>query len=124
MYRSPRDADTSGNKTTVKTRWLQAVEDALSENAGQVAGIILEPLIQGAGGMRVAPKGFLKALAGLAKRWGTLLIVDEVMTGFGRTGKMWACEHENVTPDILCTAKGSRRRLSSARCDTHYGRPL
>ena len=97
---------TSGNNTAVKTRWLDAVEAALSENAGQVAGIILEPLIQGAGGMLVAPKGFLKALAVLAKRWDTLLIVDEVMTGFGRTGKMWACEHENVTPDILCTAKG------------------
>ena len=101
-----RPADTSGNKTVVKTRWLHAVEAALSENVGQVAGIILEPVIQGAGGMLVAPKGFLKELAVLAKRWGTLLIVDEVMTGFGRTGKMWACEHEKVTPDILCTAKG------------------
>ena len=106
MYRSPRDADASGDNTAVKTRWLNAVEDALSENAGQVAGIILEPLIQGAGGMLIAPKGFLKELAVLAKRWKVLLIVDEVMTGFGRTGKMWACEHENVTPDILCTAKG------------------
>ena len=106
IYRSPRDADASGNNIAVKTRWLNAVEDALSENAGQVAAIILEPLIQGAGGMLVAPKGFLKELAVLAKRWETLLIVDEVMTGFGRTGKMWACEHENVTPDILCTAKG------------------
>ncbi len=105
-YRSTRYTDTSGNNTNVKTRWLNAVEAALSENAGQVAGIILEPLIQGAGGMLVAPKGFLKALAVLAKRWETLLIVDEVMTGFGRTGKMWACEHEDVTPDILCTAKG------------------
>ena len=102
MYRSPRDA----NNTAVKRRWLDAVEAALSENVGQVTGIILEPLIQGAGGMLVAPKGFLKELAVLAKRWGTLLIVDEVMTGFGRTGKMWACEHENITPDILCTAKG------------------
>ena len=105
-YRSARYTDTSGNNAAVKTRWLQAVEAALSENVGQVAGIILEPLIQGAGGMWVAPKGFLKALAELAKRSETLLIVDEVMTGFGRTGKMWACEHENITPDILCTAKG------------------
>ena len=105
-YRPTRDSDASSNKSAVKTRWLNAVEDALSENAGQVAGIILEPLIQGAGGMLIAPKGFLKELAVLAKRWKTLLIVDEVMTGFGRTGKMWACEHENVTPDILCTAKG------------------
>ena len=90
----------------LKTRWLDAVEDALSENAGRIAGIILEPLIQGAGGMLIAPKGFLTELSVLAKRWGVLLIVDEVMTGFGRTGKMWACEHENVTPDILCAAKG------------------
>ena len=101
MYRAARD-----NASAVKTLWLNAVAAALSENAGEVAGIILEPLIQGAGGMRIAPKGFLKELAGLAKRWKTLLIVDEVLTGFGRTGKMWACEHENVTPDILCTAKG------------------
>ena len=106
MYRPSRDADATSNNTAAKTRWLNAVEDVLSENAGQVAGIILEPLIQGAGGMLVAPKGFLRALALLAKRWKVLLIVDEVMTGFGRTGKMWACEHENVTPDILCTAKG------------------
>ena len=106
MYGFPRDADAPSNNTAVKTHWLRTVEDALSENAGQVAGIILEPLIQGAGGMLIAPKGFLKELAVLAKQWEVLLIVDEVMTGFGRTGKMWACEHENVTPDILCTAKG------------------
>ena len=79
MYHPSRDA----NKSAVKTRWINAVTAALSENVGQVAGIILEPLIQGAGGMRVAPKGFLEALATLAKRWQTLLIVDEVMTGFG-----------------------------------------
>ena len=106
MYRPSRDAGTLSNASALKTRWLNAVENALSENAGQVAGIILEPLLQGAGGMLIAPKGFLKALAVLAKRWNVLLIVDEVMTGFGRTGKMWACEHEAVTPDLLCTAKG------------------
>ena len=90
----------------LKTRWLDAVEQTLSKHSEQIAGIILEPLVQGAGGMLISPKGFLKELAALAKKWGTLLIVDEVMTGFGRTGKMWACEHENVTPDLLCTAKG------------------
>ena len=92
--------------STVKNRWLNAVERALSEHDGQIAGIILEPIIQGAGGMLISPKGLLKELAVLAKRSETLLIVDEVMTGLGRTGKMWACEHENVTPDFLCTAKG------------------
>ena len=101
VYR-PSDA----NEVVVKTRWLNAVERALSEHEGQIAGIILEPLIQGAGGMLLAPNGLLKELAACAKRWKTLLIVDEVMTGFGRTGKMWACEHEDVTPDLFCMAKG------------------
>ena len=105
-YRSSHIANVSSNDSKVKTHWLDAVERALSEHAGQIAGIILEPLIQGAGGMLISPKGFLKELAALAKQRETLLIVDEVMTGFGRTGKMWACEHEDVTPDILCTAKG------------------
>ncbi len=100
-YRS-RNTDDSA----IKTQWLSAVENALSAHSGQIAGIILEPLIQGAGGMLLSPRGFLKELSALAKQWKTLLIVDEVMTGFGRTGKMWACEHESVTPDLLCTAKG------------------
>lgn len=95
------------NKTKITTDlWLNSVERALSENQGSVAGIILEPLIQGAGGMLISPKGFLKGVEELARQHGTLLIVDEVMTGFGRTGRMWACEHEDVSPDILCTAKG------------------
>jgi len=94
------------NESAIKTRWLDAVENALSAHRGQIAGIILEPLVQGAGGMLLSPRGFLKELSVLAKRSKTLLIVDEVMTGFGRTGKMWACEHEAVTPDLLCTAKG------------------
>ena len=99
-----RNANTANS--VVKTQWLKAVESALSEHNGQVAGIILEPLIQGAGGMLISPQGFLNELSELAKQWETLLIVDEVMTGLGRTGKMWACEHEAVTPDLLCTAKG------------------
>lgn len=107
-YTPPKSVDTPKNLSAelVKTHWLNAVERVLSEHSEQIAGIILEPLIQGAGGMLVSPKGFLKELAALVKKWETLLIVDEVMTGLGRTGKMWACEHENVTPDLLCSAKG------------------
>lgn len=100
-YSSSKPTDKS-----VKTRWINAVKCALSDNKGMVAGIILEPLIQGAGGMFMAPKGFLKDIEVLAKDEDILLIVDEVMTGLGRTGRMWACEHENVSPDIFCTAKG------------------
>ena len=89
-----------------KDGWLNSVELALTENQGRIAAIILEPLIQGAGGMLISPKGFLKGVEELARQYETLLMVDEVMTGFGRTGKMWACEHEDVSPDLLCTAKG------------------
>ena len=89
-----------------KTRCLVAIERVLAQHATEIAGIIVEPLIQGAGGMLVAPEGLLKGIATLAQQYETLLIVDEVLTGFGRTGKMWACEHEDVSPDLLCTAKG------------------
>ncbi|MCG9128210.1 adenosylmethionine--8-amino-7-oxononanoate transaminase [Candidatus Poribacteria bacterium] len=100
------DKKKEDNSKLTTDLWLNSVERTLFENKGTVAGIILEPLIQGAGGMLVSPKGFLKGVEELARQHGTLLIVDEVMTGFGRTGRMWACEHEEVSPDILCTAKG------------------
>ena len=103
---APETYRSTDDDAAVKTEWLNAVESALAAHTGQIAGVILEPLIQGAGGMLISPKGFLKALAALAQQWDTLLIVDEVLTGFGRTGKMWACEQEGVTPDLLCTAKG------------------
>jgi adenosylmethionine-8-amino-7-oxononanoate aminotransferase len=82
------------------------METLLKTNAGQIVGIILEPLVQGAAGMIVHPKGFLKGVEQLARKYDVLLIVDEVATGFGRTGKMFACEHEDVRPDLMCIAKG------------------
>ncbi len=83
--------------------WL---EDLFRSESDQIAGVILEPLIQGAGGMIVQPKGFLKKVQDLCRRYDVLLIVDEVATGFGRTGTMFACEQEGVVPDLLCLAKG------------------
>jgi adenosylmethionine-8-amino-7-oxononanoate aminotransferase len=71
-----------------------------------LAAIVLEPLIQGSAGMRLWPAGMLNALRTFCDRNGTLLILDEVMTGFGRTGTMFACQREQVIPDILCLAKG------------------
>ena len=70
----------------------------------EVAGVCIEPLIQGAAGMRLWPTGMLREVRRLCRD--TLLIADEVMTGFGRTGKMFACEHEGVTPDLMAVAKG------------------
>ena len=102
VYRSVAGEDSD----KVRDYCLHEMEEVLQTRKGEIAAVILEPLIQGAGGMITSPEGFLKGAAALARRYNTLLIVDEVMTGFGRTGKMWACEHEQVAPDILCTAKG------------------
>ena len=73
---------------------------------GELAAVIIEPLIQGAAGMKLWPRGMLRSLREFCNRTGTLLILDEVMTGFGRTGTMFACQQEDVVPDLLCLAKG------------------
>ena len=73
---------------------------------GDVAAVVIEPLIQGAAGMRLWPRGMLRELRKKCDAAGVFLILDEVMTGFGRTGKMFACQHEGVVPDFLCLAKG------------------
>ncbi|MBA3263918.1 MAG: adenosylmethionine--8-amino-7-oxononanoate transaminase [Thermoleophilaceae bacterium] len=82
------------------------MERLLSEHEGEAAAVIMEPLVQGAAGMLVHPEGYLRAVRELCDRHGVLLILDEVATGFGRTGRMFACEHEDVAPDLLCLAKG------------------
>ncbi|HEY2716777.1 MAG TPA: adenosylmethionine--8-amino-7-oxononanoate transaminase [Solirubrobacterales bacterium] len=82
------------------------MERVLAAHAGDVAAVIVEPLVQGAAGMIVHPPGYLRAVRELCDRHGLLLICDEVATGFGRTGTMFACEQEDVVPDLLCMAKG------------------
>jgi adenosylmethionine---8-amino-7-oxononanoate aminotransferase len=84
---------------------LRALDRAL-EKASEVAAVVVEPLIQGAGGMLEHPVGYLAAVAMRCRSAGVHLIVDEVATGFGRTGTMFACEQEGVSPDFLCLAKG------------------
>jgi adenosylmethionine---8-amino-7-oxononanoate aminotransferase len=85
---------------------LAGMERLLAAHAGEVAAVIMEPLVQGAAGMLVHPEGYLRGIRDLCDRHGVLLILDEVATGFGRTGRMFACEHEDVAPDLLCVAKG------------------
>ena len=83
-----------------------AMEAILAARADEVAAVILEPLVQGAGGMITHPDGYLRRVADACRAHDVLLICDEVATGFGRTGRMFACEHEGVRPDLMCLAKG------------------
>lgn len=89
-----------------QTACLGEVERALSEHPGEIAAVVVEPLVQGAAGMIVHPEGYLRGLRDLTRTHGTLLIADEVAVGFGRTGTLFACDQEGVSPDFLCLAKG------------------
>jgi adenosylmethionine---8-amino-7-oxononanoate aminotransferase len=82
------------------------LERVLSCHEEEIAALILEPLVQGAAGMLIHPPGYLRDARELCDRYGVVMICDEVATGFGRTGTMFACEQEGVTPDLLCVAKG------------------
>ncbi len=85
---------------------LDELENLLKNNAAQIAAMIMEPLVQGAGGMIIHPSGYLSGARALCKKYNVLFILDEVLTGFGRTGKMFACLHEDVAPDIMALSKG------------------
>jgi len=96
----------SGNPPPSLAEALAAVERVFTEHTGEIAALIMEPLVQMAAGIYVHPPGFLRGVADLCRRHDVLLILDEVATGFGRTGTMFACEQEQVSPDFLCLAKG------------------
>jgi adenosylmethionine-8-amino-7-oxononanoate aminotransferase len=85
--------------------WEETLAAQLERHAGQVAAVLVEPMLQGAGGMIVWPAEFLAGVRRLCNEHGVLMIADEVMTGFGRTGRLFACEHAGVTPDIICLSK-------------------
>jgi len=85
---------------------LEPIERLLKTRHRELAGLIIEPLVQAAAGMITAPFGYLRRIRELCTQYGVLLIADEVATGFGRTGKMFACQHEGVTPDLMAISKG------------------
>ena len=85
---------------------LAEADRTLAAHGPTLAAVVVEPLVQGAAGMWVHPPAYLRSLHELAHRHGTLLIADEVATGFGRTGRLFACEHAGITPDLMCVAKG------------------
>ncbi|MEE9584901.1 MAG: adenosylmethionine--8-amino-7-oxononanoate transaminase [Candidatus Brocadiales bacterium] len=102
-YRCPLHKD---SRETCGLACLKELEQIMEKNCRKTAALIMEPLVQGAGGMIVHPPGFLKGVRELCDKYDVLLIADEIMTGFGRTGRMFACEHEDVVPDIMCLSKG------------------
>jgi len=101
VYRHP-----SNDEKIVCEEALAELETLFKERQHEIAGITIESIMQGAGGMNVMPKGYLKGIERLCREYDILLIVDEVATGFGRTGKMFAVEHEHVEPDMMTIAKG------------------
>jgi adenosylmethionine-8-amino-7-oxononanoate aminotransferase len=94
------------DKSSCGLACAQKLGEILKANRGKIAAVIVEPLIQAAGGMITSPPGYLATVARLCREHDTLLIADEVATGFGRTGRMFACGREGVTPDIICLSKG------------------
>jgi len=94
------------NETAALDAAIQEAEQKLDEHKSTLAALVMEPLMQGAAGMWAQPVGYLRTLSDICRRHGILFVLDEVATGFGRTGKMFASEHAGVTPDILCLAKG------------------
>ena len=86
--------------------FVKSIAELASHNPNEIAAVVIEPLIQGAAGMRLWPPGMLAELRAWCDANDVLLILDEVMTGFGRTGRMFACQHEGVVPDFIALAKG------------------
>src|SRR5688572_7778701 len=104
-YRPPAACGAS-DAATVARHCLVALEGILNEHHERLAAVCIEPIVQGAAGMIVHPEGFLRGVRELCTRYDVLMIADEVAVGFGRTGRMFACEHEGVSPDLRCAAKG------------------
>ena len=103
----------------INTQYLAELEQQIQSNHQHLAAVIIEPVVQGAGGMRVYDPAYLSALRSLCDQYDLLLIADEIATGFGRTGRWFACNHANISPDIMCLGKaltGGYMTLAATLC--------
>jgi len=122
---APRPPD--GFDAGLDPLWAEDVTDLVERHASELAAIVVEPVLQGAGGMRVHSPACLRLLRELCTAHDLLLVLDEIATGFGRTGALFACEHAGVTPDILCVGKaltGGYLTLAATLCTPAVARAV